>query len=165
MRYIGGKRLMIDNIMEAIKENTVDVKTVMDQFCGSGAVTSAFKKNGYKTISNDLIYFSYVLQRGTVCINKKSKFLNLNIQNPIEYLNNLKLEDTDIKIEDCFIYNNYSPNDNCERMYFQNENAIKIDIIRTTIENWKKDNLINEDEYFYFLASLLNAVPYVSNWL
>ena len=163
MRYIGGKRLMIDNIMEAIKENTVDVKTVMDPFCGSGAVTSAFKSNGYKTISNDLMYFSYVLQRGTVCINNKLKFLNLNIQNPIEYLNNLKLEDTDIRIEDCFIYNNYSPNDNCERMYFQNENAIKIDIIRITIEDWKKDNLINEDEYFYLLASLLNAVPYVSN--
>ena len=48
-------------------------------------------------------------------------------------------------------------------MYFQNDNAIKIDIIRITIENWHMEHLINDDEYYYLLAALIAAVPYVSN--
>lgn len=62
-----------------------------------------------------------------------------------------------------YIYQNYSPNEHCERMYFRNANAIKIDIIRQQIEKWNNDGLLNEDEYFYLLAMLLNAVPFVAN--
>ena len=48
-------------------------------------------------------------------------------------------------------------------MYFQPENAIKIDIIRLTIERWYNDGLVDEDEYYYLLACLISAVPFVSN--
>ena len=61
-----------------------------------------------------------------------------------------------------YLYN-YSPVGDCNRMYFQPENAMKIDIIRLTIEKWYKSDLITEDEYFYLLASLINAVPFVAN--
>ena len=40
-------------------------------------------------------------------------------------------------------------------MYFQNENAIRIDIIRITIEAWRQGGMINEDEYYYLLAALI----------
>lgn len=163
MRYIGGKSLLLDDILKVIKENTTDVKTVIDVFAGSGIVSKYFKENGYKVYSNDFLYFSYVLNRGTIDINKKPNFKNLNIDNPITYLNNLKIEDTDYKLSDCFIYNNYSPHDKCERMYFSTKNAIKIDIIRKKIEEWFKENKITEDEYFYLLSSLISAVPYISN--
>ena len=73
------------------------------------------------------------------------------------------MEDTAYSLQQCFIYNNYSPNENCDRMYFQNENAIKIDLIRMQIEEWKQTGLLSEDEYFYLLAALINAVPYVAN--
>ncbi len=163
MRYIGGKSLMIDRIQAVIDDNTKDVKVIADIFSGSGVVATAFKQSNYKVITNDLLYFSYVLNRGTVCINKEPKFEALEISNPIDYLNQLKLEDTNFCLEECFIYNNYSPNTLCDRMYFQNENAIKIDIIRLTIEKWYKEDRLTEDEYFYLLACLINAVPYVSN--
>lgn len=163
MRYIGGKSLMINNINEVINKNTVDVNTIADIFSGSGVVATNFKNQNYSVITNDILYFSYVLNRGTICLNKTPKFLNLNIKNPISYLNNLSITDTIFSLEDCFIYKNYSPNISCQRMYFQNFNAIKIDIIRLTIEQWKMENKITDDEYFYLLASLINAVPFVSN--
>lgn len=163
MRYIGGKSLLLDDILELIKNNTDNVKSVIDIFSGSGIVSKEFKQEGYKVISNDFLYFSYILNRGTLDLNEQPKFSNLEIIDPIEYLNNLKLENTDIDIKDCFIYQNYSPNENCNRMYFQNENAKKIDVIRITIEKWYKDNKITEDEYYYLLASLISAIPYVSN--
>jgi len=96
-------------------------------------------------------------------LNRKPSFKKLSIEDPVRYLNSLTLADTSFDIDQCFIHNNYSPVGNCERMYFQPENAIKIDIIRLTIENWYTDELISEDEYFYLLSSLINAVPFVSN--
>jgi adenine-specific DNA-methyltransferase len=48
-------------------------------------------------------------------------------------------------------------------MYFQDKNALKIDVIRLTIESWYEQGRITDDEYFYLLASLISAVPFVSN--
>lgn len=163
MRYIGGKKLLLEDIQTVINEYTRNVESVIDIFAGSGVVSTHFKQNNYLVHSNDFLYFSYVLNRGTINLCKKPKFKDLGIKNPLEYLNRLEIKNTNIQLKDCFIYNNYSPNKNCERMYFQNNNAIKIDIIRITIENWYKASKINEDEYYYLLASLISAVPYISN--
>jgi adenine-specific DNA-methyltransferase len=162
MRYIGGKSLILDKILQTIEENTTDVKKIIDAFSGSGICATTFKEKGFSTISNDFLYFSYVLNRGTIDLNLEPSFLGLGFD-PIEYLNNLTLEQAEIDLKDCFIYQNYSLHDDCQRMYFQEKNAIKIDIIRITIENWKTNNKITEDEYFYLLSCLINAVPYVSN--
>jgi len=48
-------------------------------------------------------------------------------------------------------------------MYFTNENALKCDGIRSKIEQWKKEKLITEDEYYFLLASLLESIDKVAN--
>lgn len=169
MRYIGGKSLILQHINDVVKHYTNNVNVVFDIFAGSGIVSANFKSNHYSVISNDILFFSYVLNKANLSLNKKPEFENLkryiNSENPLYYLNNLTIKETQYTLDDCFIYKNYSPNKeyNCNRMYFRNDNAIKIDIIRLTIEQWKERSLINEDEYFYLLASLINAVPYVAN--
>lgn len=164
MRFIGGKSLLIPTILETIETKTESVYSVSDLFSGSGVVTRELKRSGYNTISNDLMYFSYVLLRGTTELQDYPQFIklkNTGISNPIEYLNNMTLEMTTYEVDSLFVYNNYSPKGN--RMYFTEKNAIKIDIIRKQIEDWKNEKLITEDEYFYLLAVLLEAVPYISN--
>lgn len=153
----------MSNIKSAIEKSANNVQSVIDIFSGSGVVSSYLKSQGYSIIGNDLLYFAYVLSRGSTMLNCEPEFNNLGIKNPIEYLNNLTPKNSSVNLEDCFIYQNYSPHDKVTRMYFQNVNAIKIDIIRITIEKWKAGRLINEDEYFYLLAALISAVPYVSN--
>ena len=155
MRYIGGKSLLLEAILSAIPE---DVVSVLDIFSGSGVVSNFLKRSGFEVYSNDFLYFSYVLARGTTGINSRPEFRLLR-KNPLEVLNSIKKSVTD----DCFVYHNYSPNGGCDRMYFQNDNALKIDWIRQQIEAWKDGGVVTEDEYYYLLASLLNAVPYVSN--
>lgn len=161
MRFIGGKTLIVPYIIELIKEKRIAVKTISDVFAGSGVVSREFRNLGYDVISNDIMYFSYVLLRGTIGINSNLEFKNLDITDPIEYLNNLNLKNMNLDIFDCFIYQNYSPKGG--RMYFTEDNALKIDLIRIQIENWYKGSLINEDEYFYLHACLIEAVPFVSN--
>ncbi len=163
MRYIGGKSLQINKINSVISSETISVSSVIDLFAGSGVVSQNFKSQGYKTISNDFLFFSYVLQRCLIVLNKKPRFNKLGINDPIKYLNELEFENTGLEKSECFIYNNYSPTGNCERMYFQPDNALKIDIVRLTIQKWYDHALINEDGYYYLLAALINAVPYVSN--
>lgn len=162
MRFIGGKTNLLNDIMEVVSA-IPSCQSVIDVFSGSGAVSARLKDEGFSVIGNDLMYFSYVLNRGTLGAKERPTFKTLGIDDPISFLNNLRIEDTNIKLEDCFIFCNYTPNENCSRMYFQKDNAIKIDIIRLTIEQWKKNNRINEDEYFYLLAALIAAVPFVSN--
>lgn len=164
MRYIGGKKLLLPYIKEIIEIKTNNVKVISDLFSGSGIVSKFFKEEGYSTISNDLIYFCTILLKGTLALNKIPNFKKLTKvinEEPIQYLNNLKVENTNFLNTDYFIYNNYSPIGN--RMYFTEKNALKIDLIRLIIDKWKKEKLIDDLEFYYLLTSLLEAVPYVSN--
>lgn len=163
MRYIGGKSLLLSDIEAVIKTLAPEAKTIIDAFSGSGAVAAYLKKQGYKVICNDFMYFSYVVLRAYAQLNRPPPFAQLGINDPIDYLNNLDIDDTNIPIESCFVYQNYAPHDGCDRMYFQPQNAIKIDIIRQTIEQWKASDRITDDEYYYLLAALIEAVPYISN--
>ena len=161
MRYIGGKSQLLDFILYVIKRNTFDVNTVIDIFSGTGVVSRKFKSCGYRVISNDFLYFSYVLQKCYIELNDTPDFSKLS-GNPIEILNSLDIRYPDYSRDKCFIYTNYSPAGS-ERMYFQSDNALKIDLIRLKIEEWYCSGLIDEKGYFYLLAALLEAVPYVSN--
>ena len=66
-----------------------------------------------------------------------------------------------------FIFNNYSSagtkNSEFERMYFSDENALKCDAIRSKIEDWHKNNKINDKEYYFLIASLLEVVDKHAN--
>lgn len=43
MRYIGGKTLLLDYIIDTIEAETEDIKTVIDIFSGSGTVGKRFE--------------------------------------------------------------------------------------------------------------------------
>jgi adenine-specific DNA-methyltransferase len=60
-----------------------------------------------------------------------------------------------------FIANNYGPAG--DRFYYSIENAEKTDAIRQTIEQWLNQKIISKLEYFYLLASLLEAIDQVAN--
>lgn len=161
MRYIGGKSLLLDLIQETV--GGAGITTVLDIFSGSNVVGNFFKQKGYHVTTNDFLYFSFAIARGTVGINRRPDFRRLGIPDVLGYLNRLTPEEAGIPPEKCFIHQNYAPNGGCSRMYFQPKNALKIDLIRLTIEKWNEEGVLDEDEYFYLLAALLNAVPYVAN--
>lgn len=163
MRYIGGKSLLLGAIEQIINKQMPSVYSALDLFAGSGAVSRYFKKKGLRTVTNDFLYFSYVLQQCSIGLNRTPSFRTLGIKDPIRYLNGLRIQDTDFEESQCFIYNNYTPAGECKRMYFQPANGLKIDIIRLTIEKWRMRRLIDDKGYYYLLSSLLQAVPYVAN--
>lgn len=179
MRFIGCKENLLNFIESFVKQKDIKGKVFCDLFAGTGSVAKHFKKLGYKIISSDLLYFSYVLQKVYIEQNQYPQFPKLlkslkippieetlfasesqDAKKIIKYLNNLE------GIEG-FIYKNYSPEGTSKRTYsrkyFTGDNAGKIDAIREKIEEWNNSKLINEQEYYFLLASLIEAVPFVAN--
>ena len=160
MRYIGSKSNLLKNIENCISTNiAIKQETFCDIFSGTGIVSRYFKPQ-YEIISNDSLFFSYIIQKALIENNTTPTFSRLlqTINNPIEYLENSETENKNLFIEE-----NYSPSGKAGRMYFTSENARRIDFIRNKIEQWKYEKKINEAEYFYLLTSLIEAVPSVSN--
>lgn len=160
MRYIGSKATLLKNIESFIASNIkIKQTSFCDIFSGTGIVARYFKPQ-YEIISNDALFFSYIIQKSFVENNSVPTFdkLRTSIKNPFDYLENANIHDVNK-----FVEKNYSPSGKAGRMYFTSENARRIDFIRTTIEQWKTEKKLTESEYYYLLASLIEAVPSVSN--
>ena len=162
MRYYGNKTKLLDFISSSTKDLDISKDmTFFDLFSGTASVSKHFKKLDFSVISNDFLYFGYVLATTGISINKSPRFSKLkktlNIKcDIVEYLNSIKGNPD-------FITKNYTPYLENNRQYFSIENGIKIDSIRITIEKWHSTNLIDHKEYCYLITSLLLAVSKVSN--
>ena len=160
MRYIGSKRALLEKINKVLSKHVDGTEqTFLDLFAGTNVVGRYFKSR-YKIISNDLLYFSYVNAKATIENNNELKFDGLKkigIIDPFEYFNN----DKNIKPNNHYYTEAYSPVG--QKMYFTEENAQRIDFIRDSIDNWKKNNLLTESEYYYLVSSLIEAIPFISN--
>ena len=166
MNYIGSKFKLLDFLETSIKSVVGDEPTIFcDAFAGTGTVGAHFKRKGYSVISNDLQYYSYVMIRHFIQNNIDLTFSGLigefsNKEDIFNYLNNLPLEEG-------FIFNNYSSGgtqtQEFQRTYFSDENAKICDTTRKKIEGWKESNKINQDEYFYLLACLIEATDKKAN--
>jgi len=158
MRYIGSKVTLLNEIKKIIDRNVHgNEKSFLDLFAGTNSVAEYFK-NDYEIITNDILYFSFVNSMATIENNNALLFEKLKFD-PFEYLN----DDKNAMDYDgcCYYTKNYTPHGNA--MYFTEENGKKIDFIRNTIEDWYKEKLLEEYEYYYLLSTLINAIPYVSN--
>lgn len=166
MNYIGSKFSLIDFLMtsinktlEAHEETRAPEEMVFaDLLAGTGVVCRAFADAGYNVIANDIQYYSYVINKHL--LGNSGKLDKARCEELVEKLNNLD------GVEG-FIYKNYSyggtEGQEFRRMYFSDNNAKKCDAMRQKIESWKTDGEINENEYFFLLASLINSVDKYAN--
>ena len=126
---------------------------VSDIFAGTGIVGKTFKTSVKKVISNDVEYYSYVLNKNYI---ENHRPLD-NKNELLDELNSLPL------ISDGFIYSNYCLGGNGERQYFSDDNGKRIDTMRTTIESWKNNGRISDNLYYFLICSLLECADKVAN--
>lgn len=165
MRFIGSKTLLLDHIKHIVDEKAPEAESFCDIFSGTAAVARFFKQ-WYQVYSNDLLYFSYVLQRATIENDSIPEFSALKETiggaDPVEYLKNKKEEELEqLPRERRFFQNTYAPTGG--RMYLNDENALRIDYARCQVEDWRKAGLLNENEYYYLVACIVEGIPFVSN--
>jgi adenine-specific DNA-methyltransferase len=72
-----------------------------------------------------------------------------------------------ISVRPGFITENFAapllPTRRAARMYFTQENAARIDAVRTLLNDWRSANVIGDSAYFILLASLIEAADRVAN--
>ncbi len=154
MNYIGSKQKLSSFITTAVNTVVGDdltQKSFCDIFAGTGIVGRTFKKNVKKVISNDLEYYSFVLNKNYIENHEPLDYYSF-----IEELNLLD------GVEG-FVFNEYCENGAKQRQYFSENNGKKIDAIRQKIEVWKNENKINDKIYYFLLASLLESADKVAN--
>lgn len=156
MRYIGNKGKILGEIESLLNNKKILKKglSFFDAFTGTATVAHYFK-NVYKIIANDNLYFSYVIAQAKLN-SQESMFKKLGFD-PFVFFNTI---DTSNYVG--FISNNFAPT-HSERMYFSDENASRIDFIRTKIEEWYLEEIITENEKYYLIASLLESISKIAN--
>ena len=153
MNYIGSKYSLMDFLTEAITSvvgENADSRSFADLFAGTGVVGSTFKQKGYNIIANDIQYYSYVLNKHLIGNKPPIK------AEQVDYLNALKGTEG-------FVYKNYCQGSGSGRMYFTDENGMKCDSIRIELERLKNSGEIDEAQYYYLLASLINSIDKYAN--
>ena len=172
MNYIGSKQSLLPFIEQIYDQVAGDDEgTFCDLFAGTGAVGRQFKRRGLRVIANDIQYYAYVLNKAYLEIHTPPRFAALRkefrgaiersglaadspVQDVLNFVNRLPGKAG-------FISRHYSPIGN--RFYYTTENAERADRIRQSLERWRKAGLLSDQEYFYILCSLLEAIDQVAN--
>lgn len=153
LNYIGSKKTLFNTILDICRQNVTNIeqRSFADLFAGTGTVGFNMSQYFKMIESNDLEYYSYVINRAllTCCYSPKLEIL-INNLNQLEVIEGL-------------IYQHFSPSETSQRLFFTNHNAKKADAIRQHIELLLKNNQITENEYMFLVASLLVSIDKVAN--
>ncbi len=169
MRYIGNKTKLLDFIRRRLKTRGIQGGTSVDPFTGTASVARALKRWGFRVIAADIMEYSHVLAKtyveadGPPDLGGLADAVRLSPVTPagvIAHLNTLLPAPA-------FIHEHYAP-EGTEgrrhgRMYFTPANAARIDAIRTTLEAWRRDGLIDAPGFHFLLTALLEAADRVAN--
>lgn len=153
LNYIGSKQTLCPILIDIISKEVTNLNesSFLDMFSGTGSVSFRFQDITNNCASNDLEYYSYIINFALIKCSYSEKLQTiLDTCNELEGVNGL-------------IYKNYSENEECERMFFISDNAKKCDAIRIYIEELKNDNGISQNEYYFLLASLIVSMDKVAN--
>jgi adenine-specific DNA-methyltransferase len=155
MNYIGSKNRLSSFIKESIQQTVDEDLSQMvfcDLFAGTGIVGRTFKPLVKQVISNDLEYYSYVINRHYIG----------NTTRP-DGVNDLIAQLNQLDGLHGYVTEYYSEKGEAERNYYTIKNAQKIDAIRQKIEEWKNTRQINEAVYYLLLTALIEAADKIAN--
>lgn len=154
MNYIGSKHKLSDFIKQSVYSvagRNLSDKIFCDLFAGTGIIGRNFKTEVKQVISNDIEYYSFVLNRNYI-----------ENHTPFEY-QHLIYELNELNGVKGFVFEEYSENGKAQRLYFSEYNGKKIDAVRQKIESWKIESQISDNQYYFLLASLLESADKVAN--
>lgn len=154
MNYIGSKYSLIEFLKDTIGSVTGyengEGHTFADLFAGTGVVGSTYKKLGYNVVSNDIQYYSYVINKHLI---ENIPELDSSLLDRLNSLSGIE----------GFVYQNYCAGSGSGRNYFTDSNGRKCDAVRLELEKMHRQGEISDSVYFYFLASLINSVDKYAN--
>jgi adenine-specific DNA-methyltransferase len=155
MRYIGNKTRLLPFILRTLEKERIAVGSVHDAFAGTASVSRALKSEGWRVYSSDLLMSSYVFQRAYVVADAADPSIS-----------EMAKELAQVPPVTSFISRHFSPaggSASAGRMYFTPENAGRIDASRETLEKWRKERALRDEDYYLLLAAIIEGADRVAN--
>ncbi len=149
-RYTGSKYKLMPWIKELILNKCEAHKTLFDVFGGTGVVTAELLDIVEGAVINDFLYSNQIIYNAFFCkdiYDEKKLVKMMNEYNTIDKKS----------IVDNYVSLNYGDK------YFRYDDAKLIGMIREDIEVKLKGNVINQQEYYILLASLLYSFDRCAN--
>jgi adenine-specific DNA-methyltransferase len=179
-RYIGAKTGIIEGVLAKVKQIVPSGSHVADLMCGTGAVSAALRREGYRVTANDVMTYSYHHARVALLFtsppmfegtrnfivrfcprNSDQLFPPSNYQRILQALNN-------VQPEKGYFWKEFSVDGspkNCEkpRNYFSPENAGKIDGVRSWVRRLHESHQIDDLEHSLLIHDLIMAANDCAN--
>ena len=161
VRYIGSKARLAETIVDIIGDPNDESSHLIDAFCGTGIVARTAALRGWNVSGNDTLLSSTYLADASLYCNNELDFTRVgSYEAAIDRLN-------ESPSREGFIWRTYSPASaafcDIERRYFTENNAMRIDAIRSTIADWHEQSLIGYKEQALLVADLIEAANDVAN--
>ncbi len=155
INYMGSKLKLLDWLLEIITKRIILNKDTLfgDLFAGSGIVSLFLRLNNIPVISNDSEYYSYILNYAFTLCNYNTNIANIIAQINNSFENKLYVNTVDI------ITKEFSPYNNCERMYFTTDNAKRIDYTKKYLHTLN----LTDNDYYFIMASLITSADQFAN--
>lgn len=106
-KYLGNKRVLLDDILQFTIKNCPDATSVNDIFTGTTNVARMFRRNGYRVYANDANRFSYVLGKTYLDLQNYPKFNGVDFDININNIPDLKLRfHSDVRRDKGILFDN-----------------------------------------------------------
>ena len=191
MNYLGSKYSLLEEIESELDDCPVPREGVaLDLFSGTGAVAQLLKLRGHITYANDWQRYSYVTNVAFIGLNTFPDFSRLLADS--EWRETIRAASSGDEIATYSIvnrdplsetlpcarvlrylnqvpghrgpfYESYCHGGEAGRMYFSQENGLRIQAIRDVIENWGEVGLISSQERAWLVACLIESADRVAN--
>lgn len=154
MRYLGSKTLLLEQINHLVGPQPPGT-VFCDPFGGIGTVGSYMKKRGFQVISGDVLLFPHYFQKSLIQMDAPPLFTRLREETGGEVERFLD----QLSVNQGWLIEAYCE----ERSFFTINNAQRIQGCVDAIWKWRADQRINDDEYAFLVASLVQSMDRVAN--
>jgi len=170
MRYIGSKAWCVDALGRLIDAELPNCTSLCDPFAGTCTVPRYFKSKGLRVVTGDALRLSFAFQVAVIRLNRPPRFARL-LQDLAKPLDVHRASPVDLVLSALnavpgrrgWVTKNFSPAGRCQRRFFTQHNARRLDAVRLTIRRWRRAGLVNRYEHEYLMACLLDAADRVAN--
>lgn len=161
--YIGNKRKLLGLIGRAMEMTGIPAGRFVDFFAGSGVVSRFAKRAGFDVVANDWEHYAHSINRCWIEQNEAPSFAAFGgYQLAIDTLNALPGQVGWVTRHLCPETDD-RPDPSRDRMFYTRANGMKIDAIRSRIQAWFDEGVIDESELHCLLAPMMYAACYTAN--
>lgn len=173
-RYIGSKTKVLDEVIKRIHELVPNNANVVDLMSGTGVVSFALRKEGFKVTSVDLMTYSFHHAKVALFLsnppkfNKALSFFEKYFKDGENNYERVLFALNSAEPRNGYFWREFSPsgspnNDSNPRKYFSSDNAKKIDGVRYWIKKLRQEQKINDLEHSLLLHDLIMATNDIAN--